>query len=176
VTVGSRIAVVGSPGAGKSTLSVELGRKLALPVIHIDQLAWQAGWVEVDRDELVRRQQAAFTRDSRWIADGNYGSTMRLRLAVADTIVFLDFPTRICLYRVVKRRIQYLGRTRPDMTDGCEEKMFDRSFLEFLRYVAGFRSKSRLHLLKRLEQLDGSQRVITLKTPRQVARFVASLG
>jgi len=173
--VGSRIAVIGCAGAGKSRLSVELGKRLGLPVIHIDRLAWQAGWVEVDRDELVRRQQAAFPRDGRWVADGNYGGTMKLRLAVADTIVFLDFPTSICLYRVLKRRFQFAGCTRPDMAPGCPERTFDREFVRFLRYIAGFRRNNRLRLLERLRGLDPSQQLITLTSPREVDRFLRSL-
>ena len=170
-----RIAVIGCCGAGKSSLSLALGTKLGLPVIHLDQLAWQAGWVEVDRDELVRRQHAAFTSEGRWIADGNYGGTMMLRLAVADTIVFMDFPTSICLYRVLKRRVQYFGRTRPDMAPGCPERFLDGQFLEFLRYVARFRRDARPRIVDRLAQLDGGQRVITLRSPREVDRFLTAL-
>jgi adenylate kinase family enzyme len=171
----NRIAVIGCAGSGKSTLSIALGKKLDLPVIHIDRLNWQPGWIEVDRDELVRRQQAAFTKDGRWIADGNYGATMRLRLAVADTIVFLDLPTRICMWRVIKRSLRHAGRSRPDMPDDCPERGFDREYVKFLRYIAGFRSKSRLHLLDRLRTLDSSQRLITLTSPREVRRFLATL-
>ena len=173
--VGTRIAVIGSCGAGKSVLSVELGKRLGLPVIHLDQLAWQAGWVEVDRDELVRRQQAAFTRGAQWIADGNYGSTMALRLATADTIIFLDFPTAICTYRVLKRRAQWSGRTRPDMAPGCPERFLEGEFPKFMRYVITFRRKHRPRILEKLAQLDRSQRVITLHSPREVDRFLASL-
>ena len=171
-----RIAVIGCCGAGKSQLSLELGRRLGLPVIHLDQLAWQAGWVEVDRDELVRRQQAAFTNDGTWIADGNYGSTMALRLAMADTIVFLDFATPICLYRVLKRRVQYVGRTRPDMAPGCPERFLDGEFPKFLRYVATFRRKHRPRILDKLATVDASQMLITLRTPGEVRRFLAAIA
>lgn len=170
-----RIAVIGCCGAGKSQLSLELGRRLRLPVVHLDQLWWKAGWIEVGRDELVRRQQAVFPRGGAWIADGNYGATMPLRLAIADTVVFLDFPTSICLWRVIRRHVQYLGRTRPDMVPGCPERFFDRGFPTFLRYVAGFRATHRPRILEKLATLDGAQRVITLENPRAVTRFLASL-
>lgn len=38
-----RILVIGSPGTGKSTLSVALSRKLSLPLVHLDQLFWRPG-------------------------------------------------------------------------------------------------------------------------------------
>ncbi len=175
MTVGTRIAVIGCCGAGKSHLSRRLGDKLGLPVVHLDQLAWRPGWVEVPNSELAIKQQELFTRDRPWIADGNFGSTMMIRLAAAETIVFLDFPTSICLYRVMKRRVIYFGRTRPDMTPGCPELFFDREVAKFLHYVATFRRKHRPRILDKLAQLDGSQRLITLASPREVDAFVASL-
>ena len=173
--VGDRIAVIGCCGAGKSTLALKLGQRLGLPVVHLDKLGWEPGWIKVDRDELIRRQHAAFTPDGRWIADGNYRNTMDLRFAVADTIVFLDFPTHVCLYRILKRRIVYLGRTHPGMTPGNNERFLDREFPDLLRFVARFRRKDRPRILAKLAQLDGSQRVITLRSPHEVERFVASL-
>lgn len=170
-----RIAVIGPCGAGKSHLAMQLGAKLQLPVIHLDQLAWRSGWVEVERDELVRRQQEVFTPDGAWIADGNYGGTMMLRLAVADTIVFLDFPTSLCLYRVLKRRVMYAGRTRPDMAPGCPERFLDGEFPKFLHYVATFRARHRPRILDKLGKLDGGQRVIALRSPREVSAFLATV-
>ena len=49
-----RILVIGCPGAGKSTLSRQLGEKLGLPVIHLDRLFWKPGWVESTREEIGR--------------------------------------------------------------------------------------------------------------------------
>jgi adenylate kinase family enzyme len=175
VSVGTRIAVIGCCGAGKSHLSTRLGAKLGLPVIHLDQLAWKPGWVEVPNTELAVKQREVFTRDGSWIADGNYGSTMLIRLAAADTILFMDFPTSICLYRVLKRRVMYFGRTRPDMAPGCPEGFLSGDFAEFLHYVATFRRKQRPRILGKLATLDATQRLITLRGPREVDRFVASL-
>ncbi len=175
MSVGTRIAVIGCCGAGKSHLSTRLGAKLGLPVIHLDQLAWKPGWVEVPNSELAITQRELFTPEGAWIADGNYGSTMMIRLAAADTIVFMDFPTSICLYRVMKRGVMYYGRTRPDMAPDCPEGFFSREFAEFLHYVATFRRKQRPRILGKLATLDATQRLITLRSPREVDRFVASL-
>ncbi|MFI6132271.1 hypothetical protein [Micromonospora sp. NPDC051141] len=40
-----RILVVGSSGAGKSTVAGELARRLDLPLIHLDRHYWRPGWV-----------------------------------------------------------------------------------------------------------------------------------
>ncbi|HEX5057747.1 MAG TPA: hypothetical protein VFV99_00245, partial [Kofleriaceae bacterium] len=71
-------------------LSLELGRRLQVPVVHLDQLRFRSGWQSVETAELLGHEQRALPRDGRWIADGNNGATMETRLAAADTIIFLD--------------------------------------------------------------------------------------
>jgi adenylate kinase family enzyme len=174
----NRIAVIGCCGAGKTELSLALGARLGVPVIHLDQLSRDRGWAQIPNEVFARRQEAALAPDGNWIADGNYNSTMLLRLRRADTIVFLDFPTPLCLYRVVARRIRYRGRTRPDMAPDCPERFFDVEFPKFLHYVATFRSKQRPRILGKLAELaevGGQRRVITLTSPSEAAQFLESL-
>lgn len=125
-----RVLVIGPCGAGKSTLSVELGRRLGLSVHHIDQLNWQPGWVEGGKDAL-REKLGAIVAGDRWLIDGNYGGTMPLRLERADTVVYLDYPVTLCLRRLLGRIWTYRGRTRPDMTEGCPER-FDLAFFFYV--------------------------------------------
>lgn len=63
--------------------------------------------------------------------DGNYRDTMEMRLLAADAAVFLDAPRSLCLWRVFKRRLSYAGRTRPDMGEGCPERLS----ADFVRYI-----------------------------------------
>jgi adenylate kinase family enzyme len=164
-----RVAVLGCAGAGKTTLALEMGKALALPVVHLDGLYWRSGWVETPAEEW-REIVAQIVRGERWIIDGNYGGTLDARLAAADTAVFLDFPTSLCLRRIVVRRIRYRGRSRPDMAPGCPEKID----WEFVAWVATFRRKSRPHVLESLAKHE-HLRVVTLRNPHEVARFVEGL-
>ncbi len=130
-----RILVIGSPGAGKSTLARALAARTGLPLYNLDKMHWLPGWVERDRAEGLEELRGVLAQD-RWIIDGNYGSSLPERLTRADTVVWLDYPTHLCLARVFKRWWQYRGQTRPDMTEGCPENLN----LEFLLYVLMFRT------------------------------------
>ncbi|WP_428682333.1 topology modulation protein [Sphingopyxis sp.] len=163
-----RVLVIGPCGAGKSTLSTELGERLALPVHHIDQLNWRPGWVEGGKEELQAKLDEIIAGD-RWLIDGNYGGTMTARLARADTVVYLDYPVRLCLWRLLRRIRTYRGRTRPDMTEGCPER-FD---LAFFFYVMNWNRGPR----RRTEaKLDGHEsKVIRLKDPAALRIWLSAL-
>lgn len=160
-----RVLVIGPCGAGKSTLSVELGRRLGLPVHHMDQLKWRPGWVECGDDEL-RTELAAIVSTDRWLIDGNYGGTLAERLARADTVVYLDYPIRLCLWRVTRRILRYRGRTRPDMTEGCPER-FD---LDFFLYLMMWNSGPRPRTEARLDGYSG--RIVRLTSPKALERWL----
>ena len=173
-----RIAIIGSCGAGKSTLAKTLSKKLDLPVIHLDVHYWQAGWQESNGVAKPCRQAYRWQETHQkliegdcWIIDGNYGSTMDLRLKVADTIIWLDFNRYLCLWRVVKRYLQYAGKTRPDMAKGCPE----RFKWEFLRYVWKFPKLHRSRIVERLAHFRDSKRVIILQNPAQLSDLLWQL-
>ena len=96
----NRVLVIGSSGAGKSTFSRRLAEITGLPLIHLDRLFWKPGWVETDRAEWSEVVAQALEGE-RWIIDGNYSGTMKMRLAVCDTVIFLDLSRFLCTYRVL---------------------------------------------------------------------------
>lgn len=130
----NRILVLGSPGAGKSTFSRRLGAVLEIPVIHLDAHFWEPGWEKPEREAWIETQRELIDSSEEWIMDGNYGSTVEVRLRAAETVILLGFSKYRCLYRLLKRRIQYRNRSRPDMAEGCPEKVD----IEFLRYIWNF--------------------------------------
>jgi len=162
-----RILVVGSGGAGKSTFSRALGGALGLPVIHLDAHYWRAGWVEPTQDEW-RATVAALVAGEGWVMDGNYSRTLVPRLAACDTVIFLDLPRWLCLWRVLARAWRYRGRSRPDMAQGCPEKM-DATFL---KWVWDYPNRSRASVLALLATA-GHARVVRLRSRGEVARFLA---
>lgn len=166
-----RIAIIGSGCTGKSTLARQLGSLLHRDreVIHLDRLFWKPGWVQTPKAEW-RAQVEALVQSDSWIMDGHYGGTQDVRLAAADTIIFLDFSRLICVWRVFKRWLGvYRGEPRPDMAPGCVERLD----WEFLKWIWAFNDRSRPHVLERLSRYGAGKRVIILRNPAAVRRFLA---
>jgi adenylate kinase family enzyme len=97
-----RIAVVGTSGSGKTTFAAQLADRLGLPHVELDALFWEPGWVEPDLATFRARVSEAIAPDG-WVLDGNYSRVRDLYLARADTIVWLDLPLWVCLWRVARR-------------------------------------------------------------------------
>lgn len=161
-----RILVIGCSGAGKSTLARQLHEQLGLPLIHLDRLFWQPGWEPSDILEF-RDRCASLCDEPEWIMDGSYFSNLDLRLLRADTVFLLDYPTHLCLRRVLWRMVTGYGRDRPSCAEGCPER-FDWAFLQ---YVLNFREKWRSHILMLLD-LNRHLTVHHFSHPRELAQYL----
>ena len=135
-----RVMVVGQPGAGKSTFARALAARTGLPVIHIDHIHWQAGWVERPRAEKTRLCREAEAGEA-WIFEGGHSATWDSRVARADLLVWLDRPLPLRLWRVLARLGRHWGRTRPDLPEGCPERL--RNLPSFLAFIWRSRRTSR---------------------------------
>ncbi len=133
-----RVMIIGQPGSGKSTLARALGKISSLPVYHIDQIHWQAGWVERSRSEKALLCAAVHAKD-KWIFEGGVSSTWPERLKRSDTLIWLDFPFSLRIYRVIRRTMMNRGQTRPDLPDNCPEKLR----LEFLKWIWNTRNSGK---------------------------------
>lgn len=164
-----KVLVIGSGGSGKSTFAARLGEATGLEVLHLDSFFWKPGWVETPKDEWRRKVAELAARES-WIMDGNYGGTMEMRVEACDTVIMLDLPRRVCLWRVFKRVVKYRRGTRPDMAAGCDER-FD---LKFLRWVWDYRKKKRPGVLALLASHEQTKTIIRLRSPAEVEGFLAN--
>jgi adenylate kinase family enzyme len=104
-----RIAIVGSPGGGKSTLARELADEVALAHVELDGLFHQAGWKETPVPEFRARVAAALSVD-RWVVDGNYRTVSDMTQGWADTIVWLDLSRPLVTSRVMRRTVERIVR------------------------------------------------------------------
>lgn len=164
-----RIAILGCSGSGKSTLARQLGVALNLPIVHLDQHYFSPGWVEPNQDDW-RATVATLCAQDQWVMDGNYSKTHDIRLSRAELIIFLDFPTRLCLWRVLKRFWTYRGKVRPDSAPDCPEKLD----LQFLNYVLTFRHQRAPKIRDTLFHLDKPVRI--LSHPSEIDKLVKELS
>lgn len=135
-----KVIVIGCPGSGKSTFARALSETTGLPLYYLDMMYWNADRTQVEKAVFRARLNEALAEEC-WIIDGNYGSTMALRLEAADTVFFLDYPTEVCLEGIRDR----MGKPRPDMP-WIEES----EDAEFLEYVKRYQAESRPRVIELL--------------------------
>lgn len=164
-----RIAVIGCGGAGKTTLSRQLGAALDLPVVHIDGHYWrdvEGGQVELSHDEWVQHHRGLISAD-RWVIDGMKLGVLAERLAYADAVIYLDVSTWTCLMGVVRRRLRFRGKLRPDIG------VYDRVTWEFIRWIWFFRRRQRPKIRELLAAYDGT--VIVVRARGDLRRIMTAL-
>ncbi|MDH6307331.1 adenylate kinase family enzyme [Dysgonomonas sp. PFB1-18] len=124
----NKVIIIGNCGAGKTTFAIQIARKIGLPLIHLDKEYYQPGWKRPEKDQW-QKKVTELVSEPKWILDGNYISSLDIRLKEADTIIFLDINRWICILSVLKRIMQ--GNIRDDMALGCKER-FDTKFLKYV--------------------------------------------
>ncbi len=127
-------------------------------------LYWNADHTTVPKELFRERLHDVIAQDS-WIIDGNYGSTMELRLQACDTVFFLDYPTEICLAGIASR----FGKPRADMpwVEVSEDP-------EFVSFIKDFNQSSRPKLLELLGQY-ASKEIIVFHSREESAIYLEQL-
>ncbi|MCL2299971.1 MAG: AAA family ATPase [Firmicutes bacterium] len=166
--LGNRIMVMGSSGSGKSTMARRLGEFTGLPVTHLDSISWLPGWVEAPKEEFAEKLRE-IVRGEAWIIDGNYKKwALDACLERADTVIYLDFSRYVCLFRAFKRRVMFRNKTRPDMGEGCPERIT----WWLVTWIWGYPKRARGKTLARLAEIQPPKQVIRLKGNRAVKKFL----
>jgi cytidylate kinase len=165
----NKIVILGSCGAGKSTLARKLVSKLDMKVYHLDRIFWQRGWKAKSMGTRIDSLQG-FVQEKRWIIEGNYLSTSQLHLEKADTIIFLDIMPLVCLQRILKRHYIYRKRSRRDIPEGCTDKLTFRRIWKVLTFPFHGRKMIKQKLLN-----HHTKQIIWLRSPKEVEYFLAQL-
>lgn len=160
---GKKILILGCCGSGKSYFSRELAHATGLPLYHLDKIRWRTDWTFMPREEFIPIIEKIM-QEEKWIIDGNYLSTMELRLAYADTVFYFDIPTEECLANVEARK----GKTRSDMPDG----MTDRDDPEFIGFIENFKSETAPQVEALLEKFGGE--IIVFKSRADKDEYLRS--
>ncbi len=159
-----KIIVIGCPGSGKSTFSRALHRLTGIPLFHLDMMFWNPDKTTVERTVFLQRLSETLQKNE-WIIDGNYGSTMELRLQECDTVIFLDYPLEVCLEGIHERQ----GPPRSDIpwTETEEDT-------EFIGFIKNYHSESRPQVMELLRKYSAKNiHIFTSRT--QADRFLQQL-
>ena len=105
-----RIAIIGSPGSGKSTFARKLQEKTGLPLFSLDNIWWKPDRTHITREAFDERLAALLKTDA-WIIDGSYSRTFEPRIKACDTVILLDYDTDVCMQGIIDR----VGKTRQDI-------------------------------------------------------------
>jgi adenylate kinase family enzyme len=165
--VPKRILILGPSGAGKSTLARRMGARLGLPVVHLDAIYWNPGWVGTETGPFRQRVAEAAAGDA-WVMDGNYSAHLDLRLPRTEAVIWLDLPRHIYFPRALWRSMRNYGRERDDLGPGCPEQ-FDLSFL--MDWVWNYKTRSRAQHGQLMSSLPAGIQAIVLRSPREVRQF-----
>jgi adenylate kinase family enzyme len=164
-----RISIIGCPGSGKTTFSRELSQSTGLPLIHLDFIYHdQIFAYQTDKDSW-RARVVSETEKRQWIIDGNYKSTFDIRLPKSDTIIFLDYPTYVSIWRAVKRRVHFHKKVREDMPPTWKERLSWDFFVFILKFNYSIAPRMR-ELLKSYTDKN----VVVLRSPGQAKKYLAS--
>ena len=162
-----KVIIIGCPGSGKSTFARALQDKTGLPLFHLDMMYWNADRTVVSR-EVFRERLNTVLQQERWIIDGNYGSTMELRMAACDTVFFLDYPVEVCLAGVAARR----GQARPDMpwVEQADSELDE----EFMALIQGFEQSHRPQIFELLEKYMDKD-IIVFRSREEAQAYLAPI-
>ena len=160
-----KVIVIGCPGSGKSTFSKKLAEATSLPLYHLDMMYWNPDRTIKPKEEF--RAKLKETVDlPEWIIDGNYGSTLEMRMEACDTVIFLDYSAEVCLSGVEERR----GKPRPDMP--WVETEPD---LEFIEFIKKYNKESRPRVIELLEK-HRNKNIFIFKSRVESDEYLRSLS
>src|SRR6476469_2344070 len=114
-----RVSVVGSSGAGKTTIAKAVAARLEVPYVELDSIFHQPNWTELPDDEFQARVRDAVAADT-WVVDGNYAVVRPIVLARATTVVWLDYSRPRVRQQVIRRSVGR-GITRRVLWNGNRE-------------------------------------------------------
>lgn len=163
-----RIIVVGCQGSGKTSLALKLGRKLGLPVVHLDVLYWLPCWKASDKESFRARVADAIAGNS-WVVDGSFsGLAFDLTLARANSLVVIDRSRWLCQWRIAWRSAFDRAGMRPDLPEGCPEQFDWNLMREAWRYNADRRPVIEAERLK----YGAGVPVVRLSGDREIEDFL----
>lgn len=160
-----KVIVIGCAGGGKSYFSRKLRDATDLPLYHLDNIFWNENGTTLEKSVFYEKLRNLLELDE-WIIDGNYKSTMELRMRACDTVFFLDFPTEVCLEGIKERR----GKPRSDI---AWQNALENDDEEFVKFIKSYNTEHRPHVLELLEKYS-DKNIIIFKNRKEADDYLAA--
>ncbi len=175
--LGRRIAVLGMTATGKSTLAKHLAGLLGVPHVELDGIVHGPNWVDLSNEEFHARTADALNGDG-WVVDGNYAAVRDLTIGQAETVIWLDYPIIIPLWRVVPRTVRRIIR-REELWNGNRETwrgaLFGRDSL--VVWIVKMHRVRRREFAAIFSAPEHAHRtLVRLRSPRATARWLKDMG
>lgn len=174
------INVVGTTGSGKSTFARQLAEKLNLTYIEMDNLFWKDDWQESTDEEFFAKLRHAMDKvEQGWVIDGNYSRTMPVKLEKIDTIIWLDYPFSVNVYRLVQRTLSRVISQKPLWRDSNNRESLKMMLSKesILVWLVKSYSKNRQKYLGFMQDENYQYiQFIHLTSPGQAKNFLKQIG
>ena len=170
-----RLVVVGTSGAGKTTVAGQLALILGVRHIELDSLHWEPDWTEADPETLRQRVQVAVLTDG-WVVDGNYSAVRDLIWPNTDTLVWLDYRLTRVMWQVTTRTVRRIA-TREELWSGNRERLraaFSRHSIIWWA-LATYR-KNRCRYTAVIDEPETSHMdLVRLRSPRKAVAWLSQV-
>jgi adenylate kinase family enzyme len=176
IVPGKRIVVIGTSGSGKTTVARAIADVRQIPHIELDALHWEPNWVEADDADFRARLRAELSADA-WVVDGNYLEKVgNVVWSAADTIVWLDLPLPVVLWRITGRTARRIVR-REELWNGNRERLRALATRDsMLLWVLRTHLPNRLRFRARIDEPQHAHlHLIRLRTTLEIERFLEAL-
>ncbi|ANZ14911.1 topology modulation protein [Streptomyces noursei] len=157
-----KVAIVGCGGSGKSHLARQLATLLDAPVTHLDAAFYDDEWNALPMEKFAEVQRDLVAQPA-WVIDGNYNSTLQIRLEACDTVVLMDVSTPAALWGIFSRQIRH----------GAGHKgngVHNRIHWGVIKYVATYRRKMRPRVMAKIEEFASGRADVVMLTGRRHTR------
>ena len=170
-----RVVIFGTTGSGKTWLAEKLAKRHGLRVIELDALNWGPDWQPAPF-ELLRHRVECEIGDGDWIVVGNYDSVRDLTWRAADTLIWLDLPFPLVLWRLFWRTLRR-SVTRENLWGTGNTESLVRSFFtrqSILLYAMKTHGRNRRRFAIDTEFLGKGKTVVRLQDKGAVERLIQS--